>query len=383
MKQITPCCLQVGQPSEEQASEEQQAADEAVVTHKAAGPDTAHDSVPSSAGGAEVLRAERQAAKLQAEKGLAALQASLQKLESPRQLEEVALKRNLPLRAATLQASRLQLQQQVVLQRRRHQEARYAELCAQDRLALAEGAMDRHEARAGEQPHSTPVGHYSKQPPRCGAAARKAWQELPWGFPGHPYIAHRVQVLTQGSTKPARLNSSLPKTRFSPGSAAAVRLQHRGGLHAAVSPQVRIAATCATDHTGCCELLCRGRLLTVVAPCSCADKASQVHRACPGIWQSVWPWGPALMLPAAQPPACHDSSLAVCLGRATLRAVCLGMATLTAVLKTVGSCCRGPRQAHPREPPGLPQPCPPKTRPTSRHLLHLHTQGRPASARMR
>ena len=34
----------------------------------------------------------------------------------------------------------------------------------------------------------------------------------------------------------------------------------------------------------------------------------------------MWAWGPALMLPAAQPPAGHDNSLAIRLGRATLRA---------------------------------------------------------------
>ena len=36
--------------------------------------------------------------------------------------------------------------------------------------------------------------------------------------------------------------------------------------------------------------------------------------------QPVWTWEPALMLPAAQPPAGHDNSLAIRLGRATLRA---------------------------------------------------------------
>ncbi len=193
MKQTAPPCLQVGQPSEEQPSEEQQAAEGPVVAHKAAGPGTAHDPAPIRAGVSDSLRAERQAAKLQAEQGLAALQATLQQLEDTRQLEAAALQRNLPLRAAALQASHRQLQQQVAPQRLRHQEARYAELCARHRLALAEGTKGRHPAFAGEQPHFTPPGHYSKQAPRFGAAARKVWQELPQGIAGHPCIAHRVK----------------------------------------------------------------------------------------------------------------------------------------------------------------------------------------------
>ena len=212
-----------------------------MVAHKAAGPGTAHDSAPIRAGVSDSLRAERQAAKLQAEQGLAALQATLQQLEDTRQLEAVALQSNLPLRAAALQASHRQLQQQVAPQRLRHQEARYAELCARHRLALAEGTKDSHLALAGEQPYFTPPGHYSKQPPRFGAAARKVWQELPQGIAGHPYIAHRVRMLTQGPSnrsKTAGQNGILPKSRFWPGTAAAVRTHPAGN----VAPSCPISA---------------------------------------------------------------------------------------------------------------------------------------------
>ena len=340
MKQTAPSCLQVEQPSEEQ-----QAAEGAVLAHKSAGPGTAHAAASPHAGVAESLRAERQAARLQAEQELAALQASLQELESTRQQEAVALQGNLPLQAAALQASRPQLQEQVALHRLRHQEARFAELCIQQRLAMAEGPINRQQALAGEQPHFTPIGHYSKQAPRFGTAAREAWQELPVGFPGHP-IAHRVKLLTQGPSnpsRPGRQSSSLPKSRFQPGPAAAERpnpagsaapgctaspasaggsqvplpatlrlparlgttpgqpsrvsrvdvqqqpiaaanspLQHKDRARAAVSPQVRIATTAATGHTGCCQPPCRGRPLTVLATCRCAAKASQNCRACLG-----------------------------------------------------------------------------------------------------
>ena len=362
--QTTSYCLQVGQPSEKKPSEEQQAAERAVLVHK---PGIAFDSELSHAGVAEALRAECQAAKLQAEQEQAALQATLQKLESTRQLRVAALQDGLPLGAAALQASRRQLQQQAGLQRRRHQDARLAELCAQHRLALAEGTIDRHQAHAGEQV------------PRFGCAARKIWQVLPEGIPSDPYIAHRVKVLTQGPVNrsgPAWRNGSLAESRFRPGPAAAVRLDPAGsvapgcatsagslqaplpathrlpaqaiaisgqpscvsradvrhqpasaansilqkedGLRAEVNPQVRIAATPAIDHKECCKAPCRGDPSTVAATCSCAAKASQEH--CPDMWQSGWTWGTALKLPAAQPPACHDSSLAICLGRATLRA---------------------------------------------------------------
>ena len=351
MKQTAPSCLQVEQPSKEQPSEEQQAAEGAVLAHKSAGPGTAHASALSHAGITDALRVERQAARLQAEQEQAALQALLQKLESSRQLRVAALQDVQPLGAAALQASRRQLQasrrqrqasrrqrqasrrqlqQQVALQRRRHQEARYAELCAQHKLALAEGVID--SARAGEQP------------PRFDAAAQKAWQELPQSLPSHPHIAHRGTVPTQGPSNPFRAawrNGSLPKSRCPPGPAAAVRphpagsvasgcpasagatqapllptprlpaqpgttseqLPHVSGanvqqqpvivadstlqcedkVHAEVNPQVRIAATSAIDHVGFCIPPCRGHALTLVATCSCAAKASQDHRACPGM----------------------------------------------------------------------------------------------------
>ena len=338
MKQTAPSCLQVEQPSGEQ-----QAAEGAVLAHKSAGPGTAHAAASSRAGLAESLQAKRQAARLEAEQELAALQALLQELESTRQQEAVALHGNLPLQAAALQASRSQLQEQVALHRLRHQEARFAELCIQQRLTLAEGPINRQQALAGEQPHFTPIGHYSKQAPRFGTAAREAWQELPVGFPGHPYIAHRVKLLTQGPSnpsRPGRQSRSLPKSRFWPRPAAAERPQPAGSVapgrpasaggsqvplpatlrlparspttsgqpsrviradvqqqsivaansplqckdqaRAAVSPQVRIATTSATDHTGCCQPPCEGCPLTVLATCSRAAKASEDRRACPG-----------------------------------------------------------------------------------------------------
>ena len=168
------------------------------------------------------------------------------------------------------------------------------------------------------------------------------------------------------------------------------------------------------------------------------------------------------MLPAAQPPACHDGSLAICLGMATLRAelepacsllqysspgttkratrasqtastfkraatpapsgrttqrthevashsmlkavcmagrpmaltvhlvaqavschdgslaICLGMATLRAELEPACSLLQYPSQAPPREPPGLLKP-----RQPSRQLRHLHPHGALPSACMR
>ena len=83
MKQTVPPCLQVGQPFEEQPSEEQQATDVAVVVHKAAGPGTAPDSALSCAGVADALSAERQAAGLHAEQELAALQATFRRRRAP------------------------------------------------------------------------------------------------------------------------------------------------------------------------------------------------------------------------------------------------------------------------------------------------------------
>ena len=351
MQQTAPSCLQVERPSTEQPSEEQQAAEGSLLAHKSAGPGTVHASASSHAGITDALRVERQAARLQAEQEQAALQALLQKLESSRQLRVAALQNCLPMGAAApqashcqlqasrrqLQASRCQrqafhrqLQQQVALQRRRHQEARYAELCAQHKLALAEGVID--SARAGEQP------------PRFDAAAQKAWQELPPSLPSHPHVAHRATVLTQGPSNPfraARRNGSLPKSRFysrpdaavrpypagsvapgCPASAGALKvpslptprlpaqpgttsgqlsrvstatvqqqpvtvadntLQREDGVHAEVNPQVRIAATSAIDHVGFCIPPCRGHAFTLVATCSCAAKASQDHGACPGM----------------------------------------------------------------------------------------------------
>ena len=321
LKQTTPFCLQVGQPSEEKPSEEQQAAERAVLVHKAPGPGTAHDSESSHAGVAGILRAEHQAAKHQAEQEQAALQAMIKELESTRQLRVAALQGGLLLGAAGLQASRRQLQQQVGLQRRRHQDARFAELRAQHRLALAEGGIDGHQARAGE--------HL----PRLSAAARKVWQVLPEAIPSDPYIAHRVKVLTQGPShrlRPARQNGSLP--RFQPGPAAAERphpagsvapdcaaaaggsqaplpathwlpaqpgttsgqlfdvsgadaqqqpvhaangiLQQKYGLRAEMNPQVRIAATSTMHHTERCQSPCRAHPPTVAATCSCASKCS-------------------------------------------------------------------------------------------------------------
>ena len=200
----------------------------AVLAQKAAGPSTAPGSASSRAEVAEALRAECQAARLQAEQGLATLQDTPQQLKSTRRQEVAALQDGLLMGATALQASRCQLQasrrqlqQQVALQSRRHQEARYAELCAQHRLAVAEGAMDGRQARAGEQP------------PRFGAAARKVWQVLPEGIPGHPYIAHRAKVLTQGPSnrsRPAWQIDSLPKSRFPPGPAAAERPHPAGSV---------------------------------------------------------------------------------------------------------------------------------------------------------
>ena len=364
-KQMAPSCLQVGQPSEEQPPEEEQAADVTEVTHKAAGPGTVQDTASSGAGVADVLRAECQVARLQVEQELAALQATLQKQESNRQLRVAALQDGLPLATAGLHVSRRQLQLQVALQRRCHQEARLAELNAQHRLALAEGTMHRHKLRTG------------KQPPRFGAAARKIWQVLPEAIPSDPYIAHRVKLLTQGPRNPSRpgqQNGTLPKSRFRPRPAAAERptpagsaapgctasagasqaplpathrlpaqpgttsgqlagisraevqqqsvsaanstLQQEDRLRAQVKPQVYIAATSAIDHTGYCALPSRGRPPTVLATCSCAATASQEHCACPGTWQSVLHPGTALMLPAAQPPARRECSLVICLGTA-------------------------------------------------------------------
>ena len=334
MKQTAPSCLQVEQPSKEQPSEEQQAAEGAVLAHKSAGSGTAHASALSHAGITDALRVERQAARLQAEQEQAALQSLLQKLESSRQLRVAALQDVQPLGAAApqgshcqlqvarrqRQASHRQLQQQVALQRRRHQEARYAELCAQHRLALAEGVID--SARAGEQP------------PRFDAAAQKAWQELPQSLSCNSYKAHRGTVLTQGPSNPiraARRKGGLPKSRFRPGPDAAVRPQPAGSMapscpasaralkvplpatprlpaqpgttsgqlarvsragvqqqpvtvadstlqredrvHAEVKPQVRIAATSAIDHAGFCTPPCRGHALILEATCSCAAKA--------------------------------------------------------------------------------------------------------------
>ena len=299
------------------------------VTHKAAGPGTVHDTASPGAGVADALRAECQAARLQVEQELAALQATLQKQESTRQLRVAALQDGLPLGTAGLQASRRQLQLQVALQRRRHQEARLAELRAQHRLALAEGTEDTHQVRTGEQP------------PRFGAASRKIWQVLPEAIPSDPYIAHRVKLLTQGPRNPCRpgqQNGSLPKSRFRPRPAAADRLrpagsvapgcptgagalqaplpathrlpaqpgttseqlagvsradvqqpsvsaansflQQKDGLRAEVNPQVYLAAI---DHTRCCAPPSRGRPSTVAATCSCAAKAYQEHCACPGM----------------------------------------------------------------------------------------------------
>ena len=306
MRQTTPFCLQVGQPSEQKPNEDQQAGEEAVLD----------DSEPSHAGVAEVLRAERQAARLQAEQEQAALQATVQKLEGTRQLRVAALQDDLPLGAAGLQ-------------RRRHQDASYADICAQHTLALAEAAKDRHQARTGEQP------------PRLGAAARKVWR-VPEAIPSDPFIAYRVRGLTTGpsrSFRPALQISSLP--RFQPGPAAAERphpagslapdraasaggpqaplpaahrlpawpgatsgqfsrisgaevqqrpvsaanstLQQKDGLRAEVRTQVRMAATAAIDHTECCNLPCRGHPSTVAATCSCAAKAPQEHCACPSM----------------------------------------------------------------------------------------------------
>ena len=332
MKQTVPPCLQVGQPFEEQPSEEQQATVVAVVVHKAAGPGTAPDSALSCPGVADALSAERQAAGLHAEQELAALQATFQKAESARQLKVAALQGGAPLGAAARQAPRRQLQLQVAAQRRRHQEACIAELCAQHRLALAEATVDGRPARAGEQP------------PRFGAAARKVWQVLPEGIPFDPYIAHRVKVLTQGPSnrsRPAWQNGSLPKSRFRPGPAAAERprpagsaapgcpasagapqtplaathrlpaqpgttpgqpsrisradgqqqpvpaahsiLRQKDGLRAEVNAQVCLAASSAIGHTGCRKPPCRGHPSPVAVPCSCADKAPQEHCACPGV----------------------------------------------------------------------------------------------------
>ena len=53
------------------------------------------------------------------------------------------------------------------------------------------------------------------------------------GYPGHPYVAHCIKMLTQGRSnrpRPARQNGSLPKSRFWPGPAAAVRPHPAGSL---------------------------------------------------------------------------------------------------------------------------------------------------------
>ena len=139
------------------------------------------------------------------------------------------------------------------------------------------------------------------------------------GSPQAPFpAAHRLPAWP-GATSGEFSRISGAEVQQRPASAANSILQLEDGARAAMSPQVRIAATCATDHTRCCNTPRRGCSSTVVAACSCAG-ASQEHRACTGMQQSVWTWGPSLMLPAAQPPAFHDRSLATCLGEATPRA---------------------------------------------------------------
>ena len=136
----------------------------------------------------ESQRSSGLSARLQAEQEQAALHASLHKLESTRQLEAVALQRNLPLGAAALQASRLQLQQQVPLQRRRHQDARYAELCAQHSWPWQRGPSTGGRPSQASSPISRLLGTTASSPCTLALPPGRSGRSCQWATLATPTL---------------------------------------------------------------------------------------------------------------------------------------------------------------------------------------------------